>query len=109
LVKMGYKSISGATDQVVPEIQNKKAYPDYMRLKLILPVVKPGDLHDISSIAHLPPGSVRIRPRFLIKFLQKTNQNRQFMPRFRRINSCPVTLSQGLPAWEPSQMYTKTS
>jgi hypothetical protein len=25
LVKMGYKSISGATDQVVPEIQNKKA------------------------------------------------------------------------------------
>jgi hypothetical protein len=44
LVKIGYKNISGAKDQVVPEIQTKKAYPYYMRLKMILPVVKPDEL-----------------------------------------------------------------
>jgi hypothetical protein len=29
LVKMGYKSISGATDQVVPEIQQKSVHRLY--------------------------------------------------------------------------------
>jgi hypothetical protein len=38
--KKGYKSISGATDQVTPEIQ-KKGVSNEMRLKLILPVVNP--------------------------------------------------------------------
>ena len=49
---MGYKSITGVTDQVVPEIQTKKACSNYMRLKLILPVVKPDEFEQPKRCAN---------------------------------------------------------
>jgi hypothetical protein len=50
-------------------------------------VKDPGGHHDINAVAHLTPGSIHIRPHFLFRFPQKTNQNRSFLPPFRRINS----------------------
>jgi transposase-like protein len=103
---MGYKSISGATDQVVPEIQTKKVWLDYMRLKLILPIVKPDEFEQPKRCTNPKCSGKHFIPFQIVKKNLRDTIHQEVTARRYKCVTCGMTFRvypQGVQAGQISQ------
>jgi len=103
--KEGYKRKSGATGQVVPEIQ-KKGISEHMRLKLILPVVEPEQFEEPKSCRDPKCGGKHFVPWQEVKKNVRDSEYEEVTARRYKCMRCGRTFRvypQGVQAGQVSQ------